>query len=80
MQGDPPTTEAAFIDLFASEYGWSIDYIMNLPTDACEELAHAIFWRRGLVCHRRGFGAVEEHTPLADQLRQAFDSKIDTDE
>ena len=33
------------VDLFASEYGWTCDYILTLAPDVVEQLNHAILYR-----------------------------------
>ena len=34
--------------MIASEYGWSMDTILNLPCDITPQLMHAILWRKGI--------------------------------
>ena len=77
MDGDAPTDAAAFVDLFASEYGWTIEYIMAIPMDAVEELVHAILVRRGSKCHRKRLVLDDAHAPLADRLTSIFAHEID---
>jgi len=78
MNGDPPTNTAAYIDLFASEYGWTIEYIMDIPNDQAEELVHAIASRKGIKCHRKRLVVEEDHQPLTEKLEAIF-GRIDTD-
>jgi hypothetical protein len=41
------------VDLIASEYGWTINQIMETPIDITPQLEHAILTRRGVVCFYR---------------------------
>lgn len=38
----------SLVDLFASEYGWSIEYIETLGTDEVSGLVHAMLKRKGI--------------------------------
>ena len=63
----------------ASEYGWDVEYTMNLPADVVAQLIHALLARKG--CKPR-FASVEVDDtlePLAGRL-EAIWGKIDKSE
>ena len=61
------------MDLFASEYGWSIETIMNLPPDQKAELFHAILYRKGIRT-LKGAAAQEPTGSLRDRAKAIFDT------
>lgn len=48
MSGDAPPVPAVVADCFASEYGWSLEYIDSIPADVSAMLIHGILWRKGV--------------------------------
>lgn len=62
------------MDLFASEYGWSVEYIMDLPPDQKAELFHALLYRKGA---RTLKGAAAQEAQPAASLRERAQSIFD---
>lgn len=61
------------IDLFASEYGWTMKTILALPPDQVNALTHAILARRGVRCVRRP-GRDDATGTLAERVSAAVDA------
>lgn len=56
--------------MFASEYGWSVDYIkFELPMHEAARLIHAILYRRGVKTYRKRFDAIQ--ADLSEQIKKA---------
>jgi hypothetical protein len=66
------------VDLFASEYGWSVETIMSMPPDQKAELYHAILHRRGMRALRMSFAPGEAKESLASRSKAIFDTPLQT--
>ena len=62
------------IDLFASEYGWSIPYILDLPPDQKAELFHAMLYRKGLRTLKGAPQPEGQQGSLRERARAIFDT------
>ena len=60
----------------ASEYGWGIDYAMNVPVDVAAMLCHAILHRKGVKTLRKQIQADDTAEPLTSRL-DAIWGKVD---
>ena len=65
------------VDALASEYGWSIDYILSQPIDINSQLFHAIMCRKGITVYRKQTIVSDEAATLGDRLRGIFAGVID---
>jgi hypothetical protein len=68
------------IDMFASEYGWTSDYVkFELPMHDAVKLIHAILYRRGVKTYKRTFEKAE-NANLGEKLaiaRKSFDTSAE---
>lgn len=61
------------VDLFASQYGWTAEYITSLPIDVIEQLNHAILYRLRCSPVLRVQGSDVEPGTLAQRISQILD-------
>ena len=74
---DPADETAGIIDFLASEYGWTVDQIMEIPIDQIAQIMHAILHRRGVRTFRKNLMKDSNTPSLADRLKDIF-GKVDT--
>ena len=66
------------MDLFASEYGWTIEYIQNNLTLFEEtKLLHSILYRKGIKIHKKYHEYETPDISLFDRVNQIHE-QIDT--
>jgi hypothetical protein len=65
------------IDALASEYGWSIETIMETPLDQVAMLIHAALYRKGVRTFLRNPRKDPSAEPLTDRVAGIF-AQIDT--
>ena len=65
------------IDMLASEYGWSIETISNIPVDQTTQLIHALLHRRGIKVFRKRYEVEANVESLADRISKIMNS-VDT--
>jgi hypothetical protein len=65
------------IDMLASEYGWSIETISNIPVDQTTQLIHALLHRRGIKVFRKRYEVEASVESLADRIAKIMNS-VDT--
>ena len=65
------------VDALASEYGWSIEYIMGVPCDVTAQLFHALLHRKGVVTRRANPLINQNEGSLHERLQGIF-GQIDT--
>ena len=65
------------IDMLASEYGWSIETISNIPVDQTTQLIHALLHRRGVKVFRKRYEVEDSVESLADRIAKIMNS-VDT--
>ena len=56
------------VDTLASEYGYKIEYIMDLPCDVVSQLIHAVLHRGGVRTFRKQFEKDNEAGTLSERL------------
>jgi len=66
------------VDMFASEYGWSAERVLDLPCDAAAMLSHAVLYRKGAKVRLRSPGVDSTATPLAERVGEIL-GQIDND-
>jgi len=76
-RGDPPDDRTFLIDLFASEYGWTIAQIDALPIDEEARLFHALLYRKGVKCYRKIITTDYFEKSLSERIADK-QSEIDT--
>ena len=62
------------IDMLASEYGWSIETISNIPVDQTTQLIHALLHRRGVKVFRKRYEVETNVESLADRIAKIMNS------
>ena len=62
------------IDMLASEYGWSIETISNIPVDQTTQLIHALLHRRGVKVFRKRYEVETSVESLADRIAKIMNS------
>lgn len=67
------------IDMLASEYGWSIETISNIPIDQTTQLIHALLHRRGVKVFRKHYEVEASIESLADRIAKIMNF-VDTTE
>ena len=65
------------IDTLASEYGWNISTIHELPIDQTPQLLHALLNKKGVVCFLREYEREEGQISLRDKIASVIED-IDT--
>jgi len=70
---------AAMVDALASEYGWSAEYIMDLPADVNSQLLHALLARKGCKPRYANLELDETAETLSGRLESIW-GKIDKSE
>jgi hypothetical protein len=56
------------VDMLASEYGWSIETISNMPIDQTSQLIHALLHRKGVKVYLKTYEVDDQHESLADRI------------
>jgi hypothetical protein len=56
------------VDMLASEYGWSIETISDIPIDQSSQLIHALLHRRGVKVFRKRYEIETDIESLADRI------------
>jgi hypothetical protein len=78
--GDAPDDAAYVADLLASEYGWTLREIHELPIDEEARLFHAILYRKGAKPRLANFEIEKPEIGLLERIEMAKQQQIDTDE
>ncbi len=60
------------VDSLAAEYGWNIEYILNLSEDVTTQLYHAILHRKGVTVWRNRMQTENRSESLSDRCRSIF--------
>jgi hypothetical protein len=62
------------VDSLASEYGWTPDQIIDLPSDVAAQLIHAILYRKGVKVWKGNPTRDESAPSLSERLNDIFNN------